>query len=265
MPTQPVLLEIMLSLVMEPRMELSASKVAAAMAGILRLSADKIDEVRFAVVEACINAFEHSHARDQKVHLRFAVLEKGEHKALKITVRDFGVGFLSGGFQGPRPAGNLRGARRRGWGLKLIKSLMDEVEISSDASGTSIIMQKYEEENHPMTDSLNIKVDRRDEIAVIYAEGYIDNQGGEAVASAAYGLIDEGFKTLLINLAGTKLINTIGISALIEVTEKMIEIEGRLGFCNLTPTIEKAFHTMGLAQYSQLFPDEASAISALAA
>ncbi len=40
----------------------------------------------------------------------------------------------------------------------------------------------------------------------------------------------------------------------------MIEIEGRLGFCNLTPTIDKTFHIMGLAQYTSIYPDEASAV-----
>ena len=36
-----------------------------------------------------------------------------------------------------------------------------------------------------------------------------------------------------------------GISSLIEIIEMMIEIEGRLTFCSLTPTIEKTFHIMG--------------------
>ncbi len=104
-----------------------------------------------------------------------------------------------------------------------------------------------------MTDSLNLTVDRRDGLAVIYTEGYINNQGGEEIARAAYKLLDEGFKVLLLNLAGTKIVNSIGISILIEIIEKMIEIDGKLGFCCLTPTIDKTFHIMGLAQYAPIF------------
>ena len=114
-----------------------------------------------------------------------------------------------------------------------------------------------------MTESLNVTVDRRNQLAVVYTEGYINNQGGEEIAKAAYKLIDEGFKVLLLNLAGTKIVNSIGISILIEIIEKMIEIEGRLGFCNLTPTIEKTFHIMGLAQYAPIFADESAAVSQL--
>ncbi len=115
-----------------------------------------------------------------------------------------------------------------------------------------------------MTESLKLSVDRRDNFAVIYTEGYINNQGGEEIAQIAYGLIDEGQKILLLNLAGTKIVNSIGISILIEIIEKMIEIEGKLAFCSLTPTIEKTFHIMGLAQYAGIYPDEDAATAGLA-
>jgi anti-anti-sigma factor len=114
-----------------------------------------------------------------------------------------------------------------------------------------------------MTDSLNLTVDRRDGLAVIYTEGYINNQGGEEIARAAYKLLDEGFKVLLLNLAGTKIVNSIGISILIEIIEKMIEINGKLGFCCLTPTIDKTFHIMGLAQYAPIFDTEEHAVAGL--
>lgn len=114
-----------------------------------------------------------------------------------------------------------------------------------------------------MTESLNVNVDRRDGLAVVYTEGYINNQGGEEIARVAYKLIEEGYRVLLLNLGGTKIVNSIGISILIEIIEKMIEIEGKLGFCSLTPTIEKTFHIMGLAQYAPIFPDEPSAVAQL--
>ena len=115
-----------------------------------------------------------------------------------------------------------------------------------------------------MTEALKLTIDRRDAVAVIYTEGYINNQGGEEIARAAYALLDEGYRKLLLNLTGTKIINSIGISILIEIIEKMIEVEGRLAFCALTPTIEKTFHIMGLAQYASIFPDEPSAVLQIA-
>ncbi len=110
-----------------------------------------------------------------------------------------------------------------------------------------------------MTESMVLTVDRRDGMAVIHTDGYINNQGGEEIARVAYELIDEGYKTLLLNLAKTKIVNSIGISILIEIIEKMIEIDGRLAFCELTPTIDKTFHIMGLAQYTDIYPNEEAA------
>jgi anti-anti-sigma factor len=116
-----------------------------------------------------------------------------------------------------------------------------------------------------MTESLNVTVDRREGLAVIYTEGYINNQGGEEIARVAYELLDAGYHRLLLNLGGTKIVNSIGISILIEIIEKMIEVGGRMGFCCLTPTIEKTFQIMGLAQYAPIFPDEPSAVPQLQA
>ena len=112
-----------------------------------------------------------------------------------------------------------------------------------------------------MTETLSVTVDRRDGLAVIYTEGYINNQGGEEIAKVAYKLLDEGYKILLLNLAGTKIVNSIGISILIEIIEKMLEINGKLGFCCLTQTIEKTLHIMGLAQYAPIYNDEASDVA----
>jgi anti-anti-sigma factor len=114
-----------------------------------------------------------------------------------------------------------------------------------------------------MTVNSNVTVDRREGVALIYTQGYINNQAGEEVARMAYVLLDEGYKTLLINLGGTTIVNSIGISILIEIIEKMLEINGKLAFCCLTPTIDKTFHIMGLAQYAPIYGDEATALAAL--
>jgi anti-anti-sigma factor len=115
-----------------------------------------------------------------------------------------------------------------------------------------------------MTETLKVTLDRRGELAVVFTEGYINNQGGEEIARVAYELIEDGVKILLLNLQGTKIVNSIGISILIEIIEKMIEIDGKLAFCCLTPTIEKTFHIMGLAQYAGIYADEEAAIADLA-
>ena len=112
-----------------------------------------------------------------------------------------------------------------------------------------------------MTEPLKVTLEQKDDLAVIYTEGYINNQGGEEIARVAFDLIGDGQKIVLLNLAGTKIVNSIGISILIEIIEKMLEIDGKLAFCSLTPTIEKTFHIMGLAQYAGIYPGEDEALA----
>ena len=115
-----------------------------------------------------------------------------------------------------------------------------------------------------MTDELRVAVERRGPTgAVLYTRGYINNVGGEEIANRAYELMDDGVRTLLLNLRETKIVNSIGISILIEIIEKMMEKGGRIGFCCLTPVIHKTFQIMGLANYASIYTDEESAVREL--
>ena len=142
MARSAVLREVTLTLPMLPDMEIAASKTATALAEFMDMSSDKIDEVRMAVVEACINSFEHSHADDRKVSVRFEVLGGAEAENLKITISDSGIGFSPDEVEEPNIEEKLKADRKRGWGLKIIKGLMDEVEIESGPGGTTVVMSK---------------------------------------------------------------------------------------------------------------------------
>ena len=106
------------------------------------MSPDKIDEVRVAVVEACINALEYSQSPDREVLLHVAVLGDGRPEKLCITVADKGVGFSPDKIEKPDLGRKLKEERKRGWGLTIIHGLMDEVEIQSGSTGTTVKMCK---------------------------------------------------------------------------------------------------------------------------
>lgn len=127
---------------MVPDMEIEASKTATAIAESMRMSPDRIDEVRMAVVEACINALEHSRSSDREVYVTFEVLGETDPEKLRITVRDTGVGFSPGEVVEPMIEEKIKAVRKRGWGLKIIRGLMDEVEIQSGSEGTTVVMSK---------------------------------------------------------------------------------------------------------------------------
>jgi anti-anti-sigma factor len=106
--------------------------------------------------------------------------------------------------------------------------------------------------------------DQHGRLAVLEVAGYINNEGGEVIAKEARKLLDAGRRVLLLDLSSTRIINSIGISLLLEVLEHTLEVSGTLAFCCLTPSIAKTFQIMGLAQYARIFPDRPSALTELA-
>jgi serine/threonine-protein kinase RsbW len=148
-PARPELLasgdhEITLTIPVAPDMEIVAAAQAAAVGETIGMSRDKIDEVKLALVEACINAFEHSHTRDGRVALTFRTCQaEGGKEWLEVEVGDRGRGFDVATLEPPSPERTFEGKRKRGWGLQIIKSLMDAVEIHSGEWGTRILMRKY--------------------------------------------------------------------------------------------------------------------------
>jgi len=118
--------------------EIIAARTAEQIARRVKFQPEAINQIKTAVVEACINAAEHSLSPDRKIYQRFLV----EDDRLVITVASRGVVPAGVGSNNAIPdQGNGNG--RRGWGLKLIKTLMDEVEFERVDDGTQLKMTKY--------------------------------------------------------------------------------------------------------------------------
>ena len=131
--------EVDLTIPMLQNFELAATRVAEALAEVMAFDEEKRDEVSMALLEACINSFEHSRSEDRKVYIRFFA----EDEQLKIVIRDFGGGFDPNRVEKPEIEEKMHpGVRKRGWGLKLMESLMDSVDIQSSEHGTTVTMIK---------------------------------------------------------------------------------------------------------------------------
>ncbi|MBN1550404.1 ATP-binding protein [bacterium] len=143
--TGNILKEIILTVPMLPDMELAVSKTVDALSEFIRFKPDQVDEIKHAIIEAFVNASEHSRSTDQKIYLTFRVYRN----KLSIQVTDKGIGFDPESVEEPRIEQKLfKNTRKRGWGLTLIKNFMDSVSIHSGPQGTTITMAKYAASNH---------------------------------------------------------------------------------------------------------------------
>ena len=93
-----------------------------------------INQIKTALVEACINAAEHSHSPDRKIYQKFSI----EKDKIIITISNRGLRLSDKKTEEIKPDEG-----RRGWGLKLMQNLMDEVKFEQVDDGTRISMTKY--------------------------------------------------------------------------------------------------------------------------
>ena len=101
------------------------------------------------------------------------------------------------------------------------------------------------------------------DIVVIETSGYLNNVGGEKIAEVCYEEIENGKSLFLLNLENSKVVNSIGVSILIEIIEKLQDVDGKLGYYNLAPIVEKTFNIMGLTKYSSVFASESEALEGM--
>lgn len=116
--------------------ELIAAHALEEIARRYELPAKTVNQIKTALVEACINVAEHSFSPDNRIHQKFEV---GAEK-ITITVSNRGLRLTD---RQAEQTAEESAEGRRGWGLGLIRSLMDEVQILPVDDGTRIVMTKY--------------------------------------------------------------------------------------------------------------------------
>jgi serine/threonine-protein kinase RsbW len=132
-------LEYQVIIPMSGEAELVAARAVEQLAENLEFDEKAIGQIRVAVIEACINAIEHSCSEDRTVYLEFTCFAD----RLEIIVRDRGKGFNPCTVEEPRVENKLKSCYRRGWGLMMMRRFMDEVVYENADCGTCLRMVKY--------------------------------------------------------------------------------------------------------------------------
>ncbi|HXW69493.1 MAG TPA: ATP-binding protein, partial [Dissulfurispiraceae bacterium] len=118
--------------------ELVAAKAMEQIGRNINLAPDVINHLQLALIESCINAMEHSGNHDQKVFLKFTV----STERIEIIIESPGKFFDTEAVEGRTVEEKLRSEDKRGWGLKLMRTIMDEVRVERIGEKTRVSLIK---------------------------------------------------------------------------------------------------------------------------
>ncbi len=101
-----------------------------------------------------------------------------------------------------------------------------------------------------MEQQFSLASEIRDCCLIITTSGYVNNVGGESIAKEFSRHFEKGTNRVVINLEKSKVVNSIGMSFLIDIVDQLNEAGGKLVFTNLDPAVDKMLTIMGLFQFA---------------
>jgi serine/threonine-protein kinase RsbW len=115
-----------------------AMDFAASVAKSMDFPAERVEDLKTAVAEACMNAIEHGNKLDASTKVGISLTVVGDR--LQVAVQDEGKDRI-GEPPPPNIESKIEGTtpHTRGWGIFLIKSLMDEVSFEATPEGRNVV------------------------------------------------------------------------------------------------------------------------------
>ncbi|HEY5328739.1 MAG TPA: ATP-binding protein [Acidobacteriaceae bacterium] len=114
-----------------------ALSTAASMARLMGFSDDRIEDLKTAVAEACINAIEHGNQLDSSLSIGVVLSQTDDE--LEVKVMDEGAGVTEHPSHPDMDLKMLGEEDPRGMGMFLIQALVDEAEWHQGPPGKSFV------------------------------------------------------------------------------------------------------------------------------
>jgi anti-sigma regulatory factor (Ser/Thr protein kinase) len=132
---------------MSSNAELVVAKAVEQIGINMNLDSEFLKYLQLALIEVCINAIEHSGSYEKQIFLKFIT----RPNRIKIIIENSGRPFSLDSLKELPVEEKLRLGMKRGWGFKLVYSIMDSVKVERVDDRTRVILTKEikDKEVHP--------------------------------------------------------------------------------------------------------------------
>lgn len=128
-----------LTVPLAPQAELVVVKSLEQIGRNLNIDEDTIGQLQMAVIEACINAIEHTRGGDRRLYVTIRTLPD----RLEVVVESPGQEFVLSDTGEPYRGSGLQEGLPRGQGIKMMKRFADEVRFEKGTHGTRVVLAKH--------------------------------------------------------------------------------------------------------------------------
>jgi len=229
----------------------SATEFASALAQEAGLDETAAYHCALAVDEACTNIIEHGYAGSTP-GAQIVIAGDIEADGVSLVIEDSGPAFDPLSLPQHPTGAALSNDRVGGWGVQLIRRLMDRVEYQRVDDRNRLRLYKRRAANPPMIDSDRPVSDTMmiaaltDAIDIITPSAQGDMTHLDALDVALRELLDRGRKNLVIDLSAVERINTAGVKMLVGHWRRARDLKGDLVLAGVRKSVRETFAILGL-------------------
>jgi anti-anti-sigma factor len=96
---------------------------------------------------------------------------------------------------------------------------------------------------------------------VVSLTGYLNGSLGTEAERLAEAALDGGGTKILLNFEGTRLVNSVGISSVLNVADRVQEKGGTMALCSLSRMNRELFQMTGVVRKVKTFDSESDALA----
>ncbi len=110
----------------------------------------------------------------------------------------------------------------------------------------------------------NVEINQNGKVTVVKTQGYLDDIGGKVFRERCLELINNGQFFFVFNLEKTPVINSTGLSTLLDIMVQIIDYnEGEVAITGLSRLTQTALQMTGVMTLCEAYPSEEEAVLAI--